>query len=86
METDTFLVVTTYKIFIDNCKQFIKEHDLDWDKELLKLFTADNSKIIYADSLTKTNMNKSRLIFRIADLLETGQCLVYNKQKSLWKD
>ena len=80
MENDTFLVVTTYNLFIDNCKLFIKEHDIDWDKDLLKLFAADNSKIIYADSLIKTNMNKSRLIFRIADLLETGKCLVYNKQ------
>ncbi len=83
METDTFIVFTTFKLFVDNCKQFIKEHDLDWDKDLLKLFTADNSIIIYADSLTKTNMNKSRLIFRMADLLESGQCLVYNKHKKL---
>jgi|GEM_PF-6879997 len=83
MENETFIVFTTYKLFVDNCKLFIKEHDLDWDKDLLKLFTADNSKIIYADSLTKTNMNKSRLIFRMADLLESGQCLVYNKQKKL---
>ena len=81
METDTFIVFTTYKLFFDNCKLFIKKHDIDWDKDLLKLFTADNSKIIYADSLTKTNMNKARLIFRMADLLESGQCLVYNKQK-----
>jgi hypothetical protein len=83
LENDTFVVFTTYKLFVYNFKLFIKEHDLDWDKDLLKLFTTNNSKIIYADSLTKTNMNKSRLIFRMANLLESGQCLVYNKQKKI---
>ena len=81
METDTFLLLTTYKLFKDNCKLFIKEYDLDWDRDLLKLFIGNKSKIIYADSITKTAMNKSRLIFRMADLLESGNCLVYNKKK-----
>ncbi len=86
IETDTFLVFTTYNLFIDNCKKYIKEHNIKGDKVLLKRFKADKSKIIYADSLTKNDMNKSRLLFRKADLFDSGQCLVYNKKiKSLEK-
>jgi len=83
LETDTFTIVTNYELFVENCRQFIKEYNLDLDKDLLKLFTSDNSKIIYADSVVKTNISKSRLVYRIADLLEYGQCLVYNKQNKI---
>jgi len=78
MKTDTFTVLTTYKIFIDNCYKFIKEYDLDWDKELIDIFLRDTTKIIYAEKITGSSMQKSRLIFRISSLLEKGNCLVYN--------
>jgi hypothetical protein len=83
IETDTFLVLTTYELFVENCESVIKKYNVNWDIDLLKLFIVDNSKIIYADSLTKTDINKSRIAFRIASLIENGQCLVYNKQKML---
>ena len=83
IETDTFLVLTTYELFVENCESVIKKYNVNWDIDLLKLFIVDNSKIIYADSLTKTDINKSRIVFRIATLIENGQCLVYNKKKML---
>ena len=86
LETDTFKVVTTYKRFIDNCKRWIAKHDVEWDKNLLELFLYNCSNPIYAQSMTTTKLHKSRLNYRISDLLEEGDCLViYKPNKQIIK-
>ena len=79
LETDTFKVISTHKRFINNCKQWIEKHNVEWDKSLLELFLYDCSNPVYAQQVTKTKLQKLRLDFRISDLLEEGDCLVIYK-------
>lgn len=82
-ETDTFVITTTYQIFVKNCENWISKHDLDWDKDLLQLFTQnEHLMVIDADKIVETNMQKSRLIFRISDLIEEQKCIIFNKVKN----
>ncbi len=79
LENDTFKLTTTYRKLVSSLVTHINKHDVDWDKDLLALFMAEKSKIINAQTLAKTKMNKSRLEFCIADLLEKGDCILDNK-------
>lgn len=81
METDSFTVVTTEKFLMKDCKDWIKKYNIDWDKELLSSLEKEKSQVVHADSLTESAKIKSRLKFRIASLLEKGNCIVYNKQR-----
>ena len=77
-ETDTFKIVTAERTLFKNCEKFIKAHNIDFDKQLLNVLKANNE--IHLDSLEMTPKLKSRLMFRIASLIEEGNCLVLNKQ------
>jgi hypothetical protein len=80
MENDTFSIFTTYQIFIENCENWINKHNIEWDKDLLSLITKDKSSyMIDANKIIKTNKQKSRLMFRISDLIEAGNCNVFNR-------
>ncbi len=80
IENDTFSVLTTYHLFVENCENWINKYNLEWDKDLLRIITEDKSSyVIYANKIVKTDMQKSRLTFRISDLIENGNCVVFNK-------
>jgi hypothetical protein len=78
--SDSFVVYSTFDIVVDNLKKFIKEYDVEEDRELLKKFF-DTSKSLekHLQDIQNDNRLKSRLEFRTADLLENGKCIVYNK-------
>jgi hypothetical protein len=78
-ETDSFTLFTSYVIFQDNLKKFIKEYGVDWDKDLLGKLQKRQERIIWASKVANTPLAVSRVDFRTAELLQNGKCLVYNK-------
>jgi len=79
LETDSYIIQTTYELFIYTCVKFIKENKIEEDKYLLKLFINNRSRSINAKKLVNNWKIKERLKFRIADLIESGDCILYNK-------
>ncbi len=86
LDNDSLQLFTTYRLFLRNCKNHIKKHDVDWDKELLKIIKDNKAKLIYIDSLNLSNLNRSRVKFRIASLLINRECWIYDKTKEKYID
>ena len=81
LETDSFIVSTKYSAFIKHYKKWIKEYpDIDGDSILLQKILQDTTKnIVRANEIAKTPILSQRLIFRASELMEKGNCLIYNK-------
>jgi hypothetical protein len=79
-ENDSFIVYASFNLIVDNLTKFIEEHDVEDDKRLRSVFfnPAKSFERNMQDIENDIKL-KERLNFRTADLLEKGQCLVYNK-------
>lgn len=82
-DDEKYCVFSTQNLLLINLKKWIKKYDIDWDKDLLKLLENENKDIIYLNSLEDSLQQKSRLVFRWADLMENKKCLIYNKETKI---
>lgn len=82
-DNEKYSVFSSQDLLLINLKKWIKKHDIDSDKDLLKLLENENKDIVYLDSLDYTLHQKRRLQFRWADLMENKKCLIYNKENKL---
>lgn len=82
-DNEKYSVFSSQNLLLINLKKWIKKYDIDWDKDLLKLLENENKDIIYIDSLDYTLLQKSRIEFRWANLMENKKCLIYNKGNKL---
>ncbi|MDZ4757128.1 MAG: hypothetical protein SGJ10_03180 [Bacteroidota bacterium] len=85
IETDSFQVLTNYKSFYTNMKIWTATHsDLKDDSLLFKYILADTiKKIINAAGIARNNDLSERLNYRIGELIEAGNCFIFNKYKKL---
>jgi len=84
-ENKNFTIKTSLNNFKENIDNWLIEHPgLISDKELLNLVLerANNNNIIEASIIAKNSELTSRLEYRIAALLESGQCLVLIKKEN----
>ncbi|NLE62845.1 MAG: hypothetical protein GX612_03290 [Bacteroidales bacterium] len=82
-DNEKYSIFSSQNLLLINLKKWIKKYDIDWDKDLLKLLENENKDIIYLDSLDYTLKQKSRLVYRWADLMENKKCLIYNKETKI---
>jgi hypothetical protein len=82
LETDSFIVLATMEQFKKQFKKWIVKHpDLEEDKKLFQeIFKDTLSKLIDASKIAIKLKLTERLEFRIADMLENGKCIIYNKK------
>ena len=83
IENDTFIVLTTYKIFIENCNKLIKIKNRQADKDLKEAFLYDTTKSVYIGYRITQKYGIGGLDYQTAYLLENGKCLVYNKERKM---
>jgi hypothetical protein len=84
LENDNYIVKTTLNLFKENLNNWIQQHPrLEVDKKLLEVINLQSKKDIEvnAEKIAKRNDLEERLEFRIADMLENGKCLIFNKKK-----
>jgi len=82
-ENEMFIVKTSLSNFKENIDNWlIKYPHLKSDKKLLKIVmkNAKKNSVVNASIIADNNKLLPRLQYRIADLLENGQCLVLNKK------
>ncbi len=81
IDTDSFIVSTTFEKLHNAFKPWISEKsNSDEDKELFKEITKHaNDNPVYVNRIATPWKYERRLIYKIADLFESGDCLVYNK-------
>jgi hypothetical protein len=85
-DSDTFTVYSTFNIVVENIKDFIHEHEIDEDKLLLgKFFNTAKSLDRNLVDIQNDKILKSRLDFRIAELIQRKKCLVYNKMSKTFE-
>ena len=79
-QSDTFIVYSTFDLTVSNIKKFIDEYEVEEDKQLLdKFFNTSKSLDRNLDDIRDDKALASRLDFRIADLIQRRECLIYNK-------
>ena len=83
IETDRFVVMTTYTLFIQNFKTWLKSYpDITEDKLLYNSIVKDtNGKNVKANVIAAKLNYIDRLNFRTAELLNKGNCLIFDKLK-----
>jgi hypothetical protein len=84
IDTDKFIVITTYSVFIKEFKKWlISCPNIDEDKMLYNSIIKDtNSKSVNAIEIALKINNLDRLNFRTAELLNRGNCWVFDKLKN----
>ena len=81
IQNDTFLVLTSDKLFIENYNKYLKKNkDVENDKMILKVIKSDTSNTIYLNNIMKIISGKHLLDCILVDILEKGNCVVFNKQ------
>ena len=79
-QNDSFIIYSTFNSTVANLKRFIDSHEIEEDKELLsKIFSTSKSLERNLQDIQNDPKLKSRLEFRIIELLEEGKCIVYDK-------
>ena len=81
VENDSFIVSTTLEKLKDVFKPWIsKENNISEDKELYNdIIKQDSANPVFVNRIAEPWKYERRLIYKIADLFETGNCLVFNK-------
>ncbi|HBG70259.1 MAG: hypothetical protein A2W93_13110 [Bacteroidetes bacterium GWF2_43_63] len=81
---DSYVISASFKLFRTNLAEWINENPgIPGDEKLLELVdkAAINLKIIDAAQIAEKNNLLLRLKYRMADLLQNGQCMIYDKRK-----
>jgi|SRR5690606_4922274 len=79
-ETDTFSVYSRLEVVVTSIREHIKNFEVEDDTELLNnLLDPSNSLRLNLDAINNNIVLKSRLNFRIVELIQERKCLVYNK-------
>ncbi len=81
LETDTFVLFTPMKYFIEPFAIWVKEHpELKDDKILYKALANDTGKrIVRANKIADEYNLSIRMLPQIAECLRIGRCVIYNK-------
>ncbi len=81
METDSFILFTPSKYFIEPFALWIKNHpELIDDKILYTALTTDTEKrLIKANRIAAEYNLSKRMLPQIAECLRIGRCIIYNK-------
>jgi hypothetical protein len=82
-ENTNYIVKTSLSIFENSLNEWLNANpELDIDKNLFDLVLEDakNNKAVDAMQIALNNDLYFRLEYRIADLLENGQCIIIHKQ------
>jgi len=81
METDTFILFTPSKYFIEPFELWVKEHpELIDDKRLCNAIKNDTAKrLVKAHKIADEYNLTKRMNPQIARCLKIGRCLIYNK-------
>ncbi|MPM13731.1 hypothetical protein SDC9_60090 [bioreactor metagenome] len=81
---DRYVISASFQQFRTNLSNWIsKNPGISGDEKLLELVdnAAINSKAIDAVQLAEKSNIVDRLRFRLADMLQQGQCMIYDKKK-----
>jgi len=81
---DQYVISASFTLFRKNLSDWISLNPgVPGDDKLLELIdkAAINSKVIDAALIAEKNNLVLRLKYRIADLLQQGQCMIYDKKK-----
>ena len=81
IENDSFIVSTDFEKLRDAFRpRLLKKKDFDEEKDLFKEIAEHrNDCPIYVNRIAKSRKSEHRLVYIIADLFESGDCVVYNK-------
>jgi len=82
-EDNDVIVKTSLSLFEDNMKQWLEDRSyLNDDKTLLDkiILASKDNDTINAEKIAEENKLKDRLQYRIADMLESGNCLIVDKK------
>ena len=83
LEDNDVIVKTPLSLFEKNLKLWLEKNpQLNEDKTLLDkiVLASKNKDVIDAEKIAEENKLKDRLGYRIADLLESGNCLIIDKK------
>ena len=81
---DSYVISASFTQFRTNLSEWIKNNSgIPGDEKLLELVdkAAINAKVIDVAQIAENNSLVFRLKYRIADLMQQGQCMIYNKKK-----
>lgn len=79
LRNDTFSIYTTATAFSDVCTNAIKKDDNEGDKALLAILANNTSYSVDMNKSFLTEESKAKLTLRIADILESRNCEVFNR-------
>lgn len=81
VESDSFIVSTNFEKLYEAFKPNIsKKEGFDEDKKLFReICEHKNECPVYVNRIAKLCKFENRLVYIVADLLESGGCVVYNK-------
>jgi len=83
LSDEVIYVTTSLSLFKNNMNKWLEENpSLKEDEKLLNLIIQqkNGNTIINAEKTAQINNLEERLGYRIADLLDKGQCLIVNKK------
>lgn len=85
LETDTFILFTPSKYFMEPFAQWINEHpELKTDKMLYKALANDTGKrTVRANKIADEYNLSKNMLPQIAECLRIGKCIIYNKTTEL---
>ena len=81
---DSYVISASFSEFRTNLAEWIsKNPGIPGDEKLLELVdkAAVNSKVIDAAQIAEKSSLVFRLRYRMADLLQSGKCMIYDKKK-----
>ncbi len=82
-ENEQIIIKSSYELFEKNMEEWLKMHPhIKSDKELLKLVKSkSDTSSINVIELALQNKLDDRLEYRMTDLIDKGQCIIYSKEK-----
>ena len=76
---NNFICSTTRNILISSIKKHIKNYEIEDDKELLKKVKSEKSSDL-TTAIVDARL-KSRLYYRISDIIQSKQCIILNNER-----